>query len=135
VLVSGVASQQFIRSCFPFEHIYAYSMTEKVTGSLRLSFEEQWGYKTTRTHFDKERILAAENFHLVWWKRLRETRKDFSKLHRMWLTQQVSEFGRTNRQLTYWNAEVDPQFPDCGDAEEYTMYMTRCQHPGRKKML
>jgi hypothetical protein len=62
-------------------------MKEKVTGCLPLSFEEQWGYKAVRTHFDKECILAVEKFHLVWWKGLCKTRKDFSKLYciRVWI--------------------------------------------------
>ena len=65
-----MANEQFIDSRFPFEHIRAYTLKEKVTGSLRLTFEQHWGYKTAQTFFDKERILSAENFHLVWWKDL-----------------------------------------------------------------
>ena len=65
VLVAGIYSQQFIDSRFLFEHICAYTIKEKVDGSLNPSFEEQWNYKITRAHFDKERILVAENFHLV----------------------------------------------------------------------
>ena len=40
VLISGVASKQLIDSRFPFKHIRAYALNEKVTGSLRLTFEQ-----------------------------------------------------------------------------------------------
>ena len=101
-------------------------MKEKATASLRLAFKQHLGYKTVRTFFDKQCILSAENFHLVWWKGLRAARKDFPKLYWLWLTKQVSEFSGTNRQLAYWNTSVDPRCLDCGGAEENTMHMTRC---------
>ena len=113
----------------------AYAVKEKITGSLHLRVEEQWSYKTARAHLDNERILAEENFHLVWWKGLCETRKDFPKIYWTWLTKQVSEFSGTNRQLAYWNTEVGPQCPSCGEVEEHMIPMTRCRHPGWEKML
>jgi hypothetical protein len=81
------------------------------------------GYKTTRARLNKEWILLAENFHLVWWKGLHETRKDFTKRCWTWLTKQVLEFSRTNMQLVYWKIDVDTQCPDCGEVEEHIMYM------------
>ena len=60
-------------------------MKEEVTDSMHLSFGEKCGCKTTWTRFNKECILATENLYLVCWRELRETRKDFHKLHWLWL--------------------------------------------------
>ena len=81
-------------------------MKEQVIGSLGLSFEEKWGHQTVRAHLDKEHILVAETFHLVWWKGLRKTCKGFPKMYCGWLTKEVSEFGGPNRRRAYWNIDV-----------------------------
>ena len=62
VPVARVASQQFIDISLSFKHIHVYSMKDKVTVSLVLSFEEQWGYKTARSPFDKERIQTKDKY-------------------------------------------------------------------------
>ena len=137
VLISAVKSAQFINLYLPFEQITVTTDQGKATGSLVRSCTMHWGTREARVRLDKACIVSSYNFDKVWWKGLGLAMKRSPKMYRMWLTKQVAECAGTNMQLSYWDKtnQTDNRCPHCKEALEYTMHMTRCTHPGRRKML
>ncbi len=108
----------------------------KVAGSLKRAFDNHAGHREARAFYDRKRIISNGYFDLVWWDGTEATLKEFPKLFWVWLTKHVSEFAGTNLQLSYWHEETSsPYCPSCETVVEFTMHITRCTLPWRRKMF
>ena len=122
---SAVETGQFIDSNFPFERVKLVISGEKTSGKASQEVERHWGRKHAQHFFNKERIVDSENFDLIWWDGVEGAMHEFAKMYRVWITKHVSEFCGTRIQLSYWNENVSPKCPCCGEADEYTMHIRR----------
>ena len=134
-LMAGFATDDYIDSCFPFEHIFLEVDGQKVTGSATKALERHWGTREARSFFNSQQIIDTENFHLVYWDGMEKVMSEYPRMFRNWVTKHVAECCGTNLQLSYWNKSHSPMCPCCGTARETTMHITRCQSEGRREML
>lgn len=133
-LIEAFTKDEYITSYYPFDNAALYLDGKKVSGSPVTALERHWGYKEAKTFYNAEHIIDSENFHLVWWEGVGATSQHAPKLFRNWVTKHISESCGTNLRLSYWS-DVLPNCPDCGEAEETSMHLTRCHAEGRTAML
>ena len=135
-LLAGYASDEYIHPDLPFEQVRIKTGGTKVTGSIQKAVDKHYGHKIAQQFYDAQHIISSPDFNLVWWDGVELALLEYPKMFRVWLTKHVSEFAGTNAQLSYWREDVDdPTCQCCGEAIETTMHLTRCQSPGRRKML
>jgi len=125
---AGIASGQYIDSVFPFELVWVMISSHKTTGSLRTAITNHWGEMEARRFYDKQDIVAAEDFDLIWWDGCEAL--PYPRTYKTWLTKQVSGICGTNDQLRYFR-KVENKCPNCGWSPETSKHMTRCQDNGR----
>jgi hypothetical protein len=134
-LMAAVASEEFISSCFPFEHIRVEVAGVKVTGSPKKAFIKYWGRKTAMKLYHDKKILDKRFFHHVWWDGAGAVMDKFPKMFRLFVTKQTSKFCGTNRQLSRYDPSVKNVCPSCGQRDESSKHITRCQDEGRVEMF
>jgi predicted RNA-binding Zn-ribbon protein involved in translation (DUF1610 family) len=134
-LIAEIANDEYISSNFPFEQIRVTTDGKKVTGSLKKAFNRAWSYKTAKVFFHEKHIVNKYDFDLIWWEGVEAEMSAFPQLFRSFVTKQVSKFCGTNRQLARINASVENVCPSCGQNDEGSKHITRCQDEGRQQML
>jgi len=134
-LIAAIANDEYISSDFPFEQIRVTTDGKKVTGSLKKAFNRVWSYKTAKVFFHEKHIVNKYDFDLIWWDGVEAEMSAFPQLFRSFVTKQVSKFCGTNRQLARINASVENVCPSCGQNDEGSKHITRCQEEGRQQML
>ena len=134
VLLMCVGTQDFISSKFPFERLRITLHGAKVTGSPRPALERHWGTNVARDFYHSKHIINQYDFNLVYWDGVEGAMLEFPKMFRVFVTKQTSKFCGTNRQLSRIDSTVENVCPSCGQPDESSKHITRCNDEGRVKM-
>ena len=131
-----IAGGHVITGDFPFETVKLTLSGKRECGSPRQALKTDWGYRFARDLFHKKDILLKEDFHLVWWEGLGEAMAWYPKMYRVWLTKHVSGFCGNNVQQYYWSkGSQSLKCGFCGNEDEYTSHICRCEDPGRDSLF
>ncbi len=135
-LVSAIAGGSTIKGDLPFEVVKLSLSGRKVSGSLCLALEVDWGYQAAESLFDARDIIWTMDFHLVWSAGLGAAMYRYPIMYHVWLTKHVLQFCGTNVQLYHWIRGAHlPKCKSCGTYDKYAVQICWCMDPGHDRMF
>ncbi len=85
--------------------------------------------------YDRRGVVSKENFPFVYWEGMERVMKLFMEMFHVWVTNHVSHFQRTNRQLSCIDKSDLNVCPSCKCHNKSTSHIPWCRNQGRALTL